>query len=445
MNKWLFKHIDNSALIVFRMFFGLLIFFESFGAIATGWIKRTLIEPQFTFNFIGLDWLQPLPGHWMYAYYAVMGILGLFIMLGYKYRMSMLAFTLLWAGTYFMQKSSYNNHYYFLMILSAVMVVMPAHKYWSIDAKQHPEITSISMPNWCRLYFYLQLFILYTYASIAKMYPDWIDLTVPEILMKSKQHYFLVGDALQHKALHYFIAYGGILFDGLIIPALLWKPTRKLAFMASIVFHLFNSFIFQVGIFPYLSLAFAVFFFEPESIRKLFLKKKPLYNTETIKVPNYSTAFKTLFVLYFVVQIALPLRHHFIKDDVLWTEEGHRMSWRMMLRTKSANTVYRVVDKTTEDSVLINFDDYLSKKQRKPASSKPDVIWQFAQRIKEDYASKGQDVAVYVTAFVSVNGKAKQQLIDPEVDLASVKWNYFGHNEWILPSKQDKKTDNSVN
>ena len=438
MNKWLFKHIDNSSLVVFRMFFGALIFFESFGAIATGWIKRTLIEPQFTFNFIGLDWLQPLPGNWMYAYYAVMGIFGIFIMLGFKYRLSMLSFTILWAGTYFMQKTSYNNHYYFLMILSAVMVIMPAHRYWSIDAKQHPEIKTDSMPNWCRLYFYLQLFILYTYASIAKMYPDWIDLTVPEILMKGKQHYFLVGDALQHKAIHYFIAYGGILFDGLIIPALLWKPTRKIAFIASIVFHLFNSFIFQVGIFPYLSLAFAVFFFEPQYIQKLFLKRKSFYNTDEVIIPNYASAFKTVFVLYFIVQIALPLRHHFIEDDVLWTEEGHRMSWRMMLRTKSSSTSYKVVNKVTEETEYINFNDYLSKKQRKPASTKPDVIWQFAQRIKDDYAKKGKDVAVYVKAFVSVNGKTKRQLIDPNVDLASVKWNYFGHNEWILPSNQDE-------
>ena len=76
---------------------------------------------------------------------------------------------------------------------------------------------------------------------------------------------------------------------GLIIPALLWKPTRKLAFIASIIFHLFNSFIFQVGIFPYLSLAFAVFFFDPKYIQNLFLKKKPFYNNEDIKVPNMET------------------------------------------------------------------------------------------------------------------------------------------------------------
>ena len=48
LNRWLFKQVDNSALVVFRVFFGLLITIEAWGAIFTGWIKRSFIEPQFT-------------------------------------------------------------------------------------------------------------------------------------------------------------------------------------------------------------------------------------------------------------------------------------------------------------------------------------------------------------------------------------------------------------
>ncbi|MFT4781787.1 MAG: vitamin K-dependent gamma-carboxylase [Psychroserpens sp.] len=437
MNKFLFKHIDNSSLIVFRILFGALIFLESIGAIVTGWIRRTLVEPEFTFNFIGFDFLQAIQGDWMYAHYIIMGICGIFVMVGYKYRISMLSFTLLWAVTYLMQKSSYNNHYYFLMILSAVMVILPAHKYASIDVKQNPSIKRMSMSNWCRWVFIIQLFILYTYASIAKMYPDWLDLTVPELLMKSKQHYFLVGNVLQQKFMLYLVAYGGILFDLLVIPLLLWKRTRKVAFFISLFFHLFNSFIFQVGIFPYLSLAFAVFFFEPQFIQRLFLKRKTLFSEEKIEIPSHARVFKTVFVLYFIVQIALPVRHCVIQDDVLWTEEGHRLSWRMMLRVKSATTSFRVVDKVTHLETRIKLEDYLTKKQIRSMSSKPDMMWQFAQRLKSVYAKNGMAVEVYVKAYVGVNGGPKKQLINPNVDLASVKWNPFKHHDWILPSNLD--------
>ena len=437
LNNWLFKHIDNSSLIVFRIIFGLLCFLESIGAIFTGWVKKTLIEPEFTFNFIGLDFLQPLPENGMYFYYAVMGVFGFLIMIGYKYRLSMLCFTIMWSATYLMQKSSYNNHYYLLMLLSALMVCLPANRYLSVDAKLNPKIKQTSMPNWCKQVFVIHLFIVYTYAAIAKLYPDWLDTTAIELLMNGKRHYYIVGDMLQQKWLHYMLAYGGILFDGLVIPLLLFKPTIKFIFYISIFFHLFNSVIFQIGIFPYLSLAFTLFFFEPKSIQKLFLKQKPFYDAEEIVIPKYKNILITSFSIYFIIQIALPLRHHFIEDDVLWTEEGHRLSWRMMLRIKSGYATYKVKDKTTGKITAIKLSDYLTRKQRRHASTKPDVIWQFAQHLKDDFASKGQDVSVFVNCKVSVNGKNHKKLINSEVDLANTPWQYFGHNDWILPSKQD--------
>ena len=437
LNRFLFKHIDNSALIVFRIIFGLLIFLESVGAIFTGWVKRTLIDPEFTFSFIGFEWLQPLPGNWMYVYYAIMGVFGFCVMVGYKYRFSIIAFTILWTATYLMQKASYNNHYYFLCLISVVMIFLPANTCYSVDVKQNPHIKSNFMPQWSALILMFNIFLVYTYGSIAKLYPDWLDTSVFELLMKSKQHYFIIGDLLQQKWLHYFLAYGGILFDGLIIPLLLFKPTRKWAFIISVFFHLFNSIVFQVGIFPYLSLAFAVFFFEPRTIQKLFLKKKHFYDNAEVIIPKYKTPLLLILSSYLIVQLLLPLRHHLIQDNVLWTEEGHRMSWRMMLRTKGGIVKYKVIDKSNYSEIPIKLSDYLSEKQSVIASTKPDVIWQFAQYLKKDFKAKGIDVEVYVNCKISVNGKPLKQLIDPEIDLASVKWNAFKHSDWILPSKQD--------
>ena len=435
LNNFLFKHIDNSALIVFRIIFGLLCFLESVGAIFTGWVKRTLIDPEFNFSFIGFEWLQPLPGNWMYAYYAIMGIFGLFVMIGYKYRFSIIAFTVMWTATYLMQKAAYNNHYYLLILLSSIMVFQPANQYLSVDAKQKPHIKSNAMPQWCSMVFILQMFIVYTYASVAKIYPDWLDTTVMELLLKSKQHYLIVGELLQQKGLHYILAYGGILFDGLIIPLLLFIRTRKWAFVVSIFFHLFNSFIFQVGVFPYLSLAFSLFFFEPKTIQQLFLKKKTFYSKAEVIVPNHQKPFVIAMVIYFSIQVLLPLRHYVIKDSVLWTEEGHRLSWRMMLRTKSAATSYKVVNNSNDEAFTVNLDDYLSPKQKRIASTKPDVMWQFAQHLKQHFKAQGQDVSVYVSSRLSINGKAYKPFTNDEVDLANVEWHALKHSDWILPSK----------
>ena len=88
LNRWLFTQVDNSALILFRILFGALLAIEAFGAIVTGWVKKVFIDPQFTFNFIGFEFLQPLPGNGMLWYYGIMGIFGLFVLVGFKYRLS---------------------------------------------------------------------------------------------------------------------------------------------------------------------------------------------------------------------------------------------------------------------------------------------------------------------------------------------------------------------
>ena len=435
LNKLLFKQIDNSGLVIFRVVFGLLVTLEAWGAIATGWVRKVLIEPEFTFNFIGFEWLQPLPGNGMYFYFAIMGIFGFMMMLGYKYRIAVIGYTLLWAGVYFMQKSSYNNHYYRMLLMLLIMSVLPANRRFSLDTKKNPNIKSTSMPRWCNLVMVLQIFIVYTYASVAKFYPDWLDASVPKILMAGKIDYPVIGAFLQLDWVHWVIAYTGILFDLLIVPILLWKRTRMFGFLISIFFHLFNSIVFQIGIFPYMSIAFALFFFTPKTIRKRFLPKEEYYDKGEIIISNYKKPLLILFSIYFIIQIGLPLRHWTFTDDVLWTEEGHRLSWRMMLRTKSGNVKVYVIDKNTCEETRIDIYSKLTTKQRRALATKPDFMWQYAQRLKEEYAKEGKDVGVYFDAKVSVNRKPLRQFVNRDVDIAAEKWYHFKHHEWILPSK----------
>lgn len=412
----------------------MLIGLECYGAIITGWVKRILMAPRFTFTFIGFEWLQPLPGLGMYFYFFVMGSLGICIALGYKYRFSIIAFTLLWTGVYLMQKTAYNNHYYLLILISVIMAFLPANRNCSLDAKLHPAIKTDQMSAYIKWTIVLQLIIVYTYASLAKLYGDWLDFSIIEILFKRKEDYFLIGGLLQQPWLHKIVGVFGILFDLLIVPALLWKPTRKWAFFAAIFFHLFNSIVFQIGIFPFLALAFSVFFFEAELIRKIFFKKKNPYLENKVVVPSNKKLVMGILTLYFLIQLGLPIRHNFIKDDVLWTEEGHRMSWRMMLRSRTGNTSFKVVNNTTKNYFLVNLDDYLTQAQKYKTKSYPDFMWQFSQRLKSEYAEKGEDISVYINSRVSVNGKPYQPFIDPDIDMGKVSWNYFGHNDWILPS-----------
>ena len=435
-NFWL-QPIDNSPLILFRIIFGFLLFAEGLGAILTGWVTRTFVTPDFTFNFIGLDFLQVFVGPQMYFIYALLGILGLMIMFGTYYKVAMFSYALLWTIVYFAQKTSYNNHYYLLMLLCWVMFLLPAHRYASYDVRRNPKLVSLSCPRWMVLFFIIKLWIVYTFASIAKMYPDWIRAEPMQIWFAAKKHYFLIGEWLQQDWVQKSIAYNGILFDLLIIPLLLWRRTRIIAVVISIFFHLSNSAIFQIGIFPYLMIGSLIFFFPPETIRQRFFKNKPIFIASAAKISQITSKQKitlSLLSIYFIIQIALPLRHYFYQGNVLWTEEGHRMSWRMMLRSKSGSIYYTIKNPDTNEQWIVQPRKHLYWKQAHKLPTRPGMIWQFAQYLKKKHAKEGTpNVEIYATVYAQLNKRKRQKYINDTIDLAKVEWQRFKHSEWILP------------
>ncbi len=429
LRLFLGTEVDNSPLVLFRMIFGLLAALECFGAIATGWLNDTLIVPEFTFTVIGFEWLQPLEGNGMIIYFIVMGTSALFIMLGLFYRASTFVFLGMWTVVYMMQKTHYNNHYYLLVLLSAAMLLLPAHKDKSLDSHFGLTVARQSCARACHYFFVIQILIVYVYASIHKMHLDWIEARPLSIWFQYKANYWLIGPLLQESWFQYAIAWGGIVYDGTIFFLLLHPKTRKLGFVLSIFFNLFNSFVFQIGIFPYLMIGLTVFFYPPDTIRRIFFRKKEkIYPVRK----QLSLGWTYVLTAYFLIQILLPLRHHLIEGDVGFTEEGHRLSWRMMLRAKTGFLNVYVEDKDTGDRERIALADYLSPDQRAAIPGQPDMIWQFAQRLNKEYEKMGKDVAVYAHARVSLNGHKMKDLIDRNVDLASVPWEPFKHSDWIL-------------
>lgn len=428
--EFLYKKTDNSSLIIFRIIFGLVLTIEAWGSIFTGWIKRTFIDTTIHFGFIGLEWLQPLDGLGMYYLYAFMGLLGLGITLGYYYRLAIIGYTILWTYCYLIHKISYNNHYYLMVLLCLIMCFLPAHKYASFDVKYRNIKKEINMFYWCKFILIFQITCVYIYGAIAKMYPDWLDGTYPSLTLGAKASFPIIGKYFTQKWFYMGIAYGGILFDLFIIPLLAYKKTRWFGFALSIVFHSFNSIVFQVGVFPYLSLSFALFFYSSKKVQQLFLPKKSFFESTPSAYRSKTT--NVLLVVYITIQILLPLRQHLITGTTFWTEEAHRMSWRMMLRSKSGYTYFKIKD-ITNNKTYNHRTKELTPKQKGLLYTTPSAIWQYAQILKNKELEKGNIIEVYAISKKSLNGRDRQQFIDPNINLAAIKWNYFGHQNWIIP------------
>ncbi|MFB1022751.1 MAG: HTTM domain-containing protein [Vicingaceae bacterium] len=436
LRNFLFQPVDNSQLVLFRMIFGFILVCEAWGAILTGWVRRAFIEPKMNFPFFDFDFLHPLPGDGMIYYFLLMGVIGIMVMLGFKYRLAMVGYAFMWSGVYFMQKTSYNNHYYLMVLLTWLFCLLPAHRAKSLDSKLNPELLQNHCFQWHLWSVKGLVLIVYFYSSVAKMYPDWIEGLPIRIWFTQKSDYWLVGPLLAKAWFQGFVAWGGIIFDLLIGPALLWKKTRKYAFFGSVLFHGFNSAVFQVGIFPFMGIAFGLFYFEPEVIRKLFFGNKPFFNREIqVNRPTFQMPKTIAFVVFMVVMFLLPMRNRYFDGNVTWTEEGHRLSWRMMLRSKSGE-VQLYLKKQNGEKRFVNLKDYLTGKQQRSIATRPDMLWYFVQHLKNDLAIKDEEyVGIYAKSWVSLNGKVSKPLYDETVDLSKVTWNKYSENLWVTRSE----------
>ena len=440
LRNFLFQPVDNSQLILFRIIFGFLITCEAWGAILTGWVHRAFIEPKMTFPFLDFDFLSPIPGNGMIYYFIVMGVFGLMVMLGFKYRLATIGYALMWSGVYFMQKTNYNNHYYLMVLLTWLFTLLPSNESHSIDAKYNKSIVKNYCRQWHLWIFKGLVLIVYFYSSVAKMYPDWIHAVPIKIWFTQKADYPIVGPLLARNWFQHFVAWGGIIFDLLIGPALLWKRTRKTAFVASLFFHGFNSIVFQVGIFPFMGIAFGLFYFKPETIRSIFFKHKPAFDraVQTVATPSYQSIKAIAFSAFMVLMFVLPLRHHLFEGNVNWTEEGHRLSWRMMLRSKSG--IVDVWVKKKEGSYYVNLNEYLTPKQQAAIATRPDMFWYFIQYLKKDLNVKGEGdyEGLYAVSRVSLNNHPAKPLYKAEIDFSKVDWNRFSENTWV--TREDQST-----
>src|SRR5690606_16723923 len=90
----------------------------------------------------------------------------------------------------------------------------------------------------------------------------------------------LLGAWWAHEYTPYIMAWGGMLLDLTAAFFLLFKKTRKWVLGFILLFHFTNTLIFQIGIFPWLSISLSLLFFPPGDFRKWFTvlknKIKPL-------------------------------------------------------------------------------------------------------------------------------------------------------------------------
>ena len=445
-----YRHI--APLAVLRIAFGAVLFISTIRFLAKGWVHDFYIVPRFHFPFYGFGWVHPMGATGMYTLYWVMALAALLICIGLFYRVAAPVFFLCFVYAELLDKTYYLNHYYFVTICSFLLILVPANRYCSIDILRKPSLKVTQTPAWTILLFKYQLCIVYCCAGLSKLTRDWLIDAMPlRIWLPARSSIPLIGPLLRYEWTAYFFSWAGGLFDLSIVFLLLARPTRRIGYVLVIVFHVLTAVLFQIGMFPWLMMSATIVFFSEDFHVGLIRKARALFvgggaankhESRDRSLPAESPVYfqprhqKILFGLlgvYFLLQILLPFRFLLYPGNLLWTEEGYRFSWRVMLMEKGGTTFFYVKDPATGRKSEVNNSAWLTAYQERMMETQPDMMLQYAHILKKQYQQQGiASPEVTVQSFVTLNGSGSRLYIDSTVNLAEEQESWLGHKKWIL-------------
>lgn len=418
----LFEPVDIAPLVFFRIVGIGLITAEILGEWASGY-RDPYLQPDFHFSYVLTPWLEPWPPPGVHLHFALNFLFGAAVTLGLFYRLTTIG---LFMGTgllFLMEKSVYINHTYLYILVAFLMIFVPAHRAVSLDARRDPRLRSAVAPAWCLWALRFQIAVVYIFAGLAKLNTDWFHGAPMDLAMTVRRGNPVLGPLLALEELPVLMSVGGAVLDLVVVPALLWRPTRLPAFLLATLFHLTNVVVFGLGSFPWFSIVMTALFFPPETFRGLPLLRKAL-PAETGRADTFADAgirrraIALGLGLYALFQVLVPLRPWLYSGNPSWTENGHRFSWRMMLRAKTGSVRYHVLDRRTGERWTVDPAELLDDWQHRDMFGKPDMILEFAHDLSARYALEGRsELEIRAEARVGLNGRPERLLVDPTVDL----------------------------
>jgi len=429
---------DTAALAAFRVLFGLVGTALALRFLAMDGVRRFYERPTFFFHYDGMAWVRPLPAPWMHLVFVGIAVAGVLVALGLFYRAAVAAFFLLFTYAELVDVTTYLNHYYLVSLLALILFALPLHASFSLDARRRPELRRTAHPAYFTWLLRFQVGIVYFFAALAKATPDWLFHAEPlAIWLGARTDLPLVGPYLDRIEVAFAMSWAGFLYDLTIPFWLSWRRSRPFAYAVVLFFHFVTSRLFDIGTFPLIMSTAALVFFSPSWPRALLRRAVPALPEASAPPLDARRRLGALALgLWCAFHVLVPLRAHAYGGNLLWHEQGMRWSWRVLCRVKTGSVTYRVRARGWDHERDVAPSRYLTSDQEREFAGQPDMILALAHHVAEDLRARGaEDVEVRADAWVSLNGRPRARLIDPDVDLARVESSILPA-AWILPAPE---------
>ncbi|KAM7355077.1 gamma-glutamyl carboxylase isoform 2-T2 [Cochliomyia hominivorax] len=489
--KWLHRPADASALGVFRMFYGAAMLIDIAEERGGGQMDLRFGEAKHC-HFPLFNGIQAFSFPIMGCIYLCMWLGAIGIMLGYRFRLSCLAFIIPYWYIFVLDKPAWNNHSYLFGLVGTMLLFTQANRYCSLDKYLTPNLPS-TVPYWNYFLIKFQFFLLYMYAGLKKLTAEWLSGYAMSSLSRhwilSPFRWVLSEEMADLLIVHWFTA----VFDFLIAFLMTCSKTRVLATPFMISFHLMNSRLFVIGMFPWVCLAQVPMFYGCDWPKRVSLNNiNILYRTafkqtttkdekksekDKLKIPttkedndlsirskdtnpliycsgckklinvtldiSWCEKIRTAFILlYCGLQLFLPYSHFITKGYNNWTNGLYGYSWDMMVH--SYDTIMTTIKVVDNANGKVHYMDPYAFTEYDRWTKYADMAQQYARCIHRNIKAEHQrnvahsplsstNISIYFDIWCSMNGRFQQRVFDPRVDLLTAEWSPFKRTSWSLP------------
>ncbi|XP_046392645.1 vitamin K-dependent gamma-carboxylase [Ischnura elegans] len=496
--RLLFRPTDPASLGVTRALFGLLMVLDIPEERGLSDADVKWGDPN-ECRFPLFNVLRPLPLEWMCVIYLVMWIGAIGMMLGLRFRLSCVAFVLPYWYILLLDKSVWNNHSYLYGLVSILLLGSHAHHFWSLDGARNRAPKNAHVPLWNYTILRYQFFILYFIAGLKKLDSEWLGGYSMTNLSKhwvfEPFRLILTPDQIDYWIIHL----GGFFLDLTVGFWLFFDLTRPYAMFFCASFHLMNSRMFAIGMFPYVCLATMPVFCNADwprtfqrwveerlkwfsclpvrNMRFPWRSDIPLQKASCCIYPRSGNGKKgkdqeegpplslkhhliaALLVTHMGLQVFLPYSHFITKGYNNWTNGLYGYSWDMMVHSwDTILVVVKIVDKNTGTEHFLDPEAWVqTDRWTKHADMAVQYVSCVGERVKEAAKSTSlgidskkakmdnlSSLAVHVDVWSSLNGRFQQRIFDPRTDILAVadQWSPFKPVPWVMPLLDDKPSPN---
>jgi hypothetical protein len=429
------RRVDGASLAAFRIALGVVGVVSVTRLVLHGWATSRYAGPAARFTYLGFGWVpRPSEGAMLLVLVTVASAAAL-VAVGWWYRPAIVTFLIGFTWVELIDVTTYLNHYWFVTLAGALLCFLPADACLSVAAWRRGAEREI--PAGAVMLLEAQVAIVYVFAGIAKLHTDWLVHALPlRLWLPARTGLGPLDGWLDEAWVAHLLAVAGAAFDLAIVPMLLWRRTRVIAFGVAVAFHLVTWRLFPIGVFPWLMLAGATLFFSPAWPRRLpgVPAFRPSAAAPSRRRPALARAAQAAGVAWLVLQVAMPLRHHLLAGDARWTNEGYRFAWNVLAVERAGDVEFHLSDPSTGQRWVDDARRLYTDEQWRLMATEPDLVHQAALELARRARAQGHDeVEVRADVWVSLNGRRAAPLVDPDVDLAAQPRDPW-HDTWILPA-----------